>query len=270
MSLAKLVLEGRTYKVNLNRCHDLSIPVRFDQKSFKAFGARGARKKPYLAGSTPLHVQTGAGCNCPVFTFSAHLHGTHTECVGHISRQIYVVQDLLESKPFQPALVVTLESVGSDECGETYLPKLSDGDQVLTQKAIQEALDDTDPVKALVIRTLPNGPEKTSRNYDSQPAPYFTNEAMEYLKESGVEHLLVDMPSVDRLEDEGRLSNHHIFWGVSQGSNDVPEPSSKTITEFIYVPKEVKDGIYLLALNISNIRADAAPSRPTLYEIQKS
>ena len=56
------------------------------------------------------------------------------------------------------------------------------------------------------------------------PPPFFSFEAMELVAELGVKHLLVDMPSVDRTFDEGRLSAHHIFWNVPQGSNDI-EPN---------------------------------------------
>ena len=41
---------------------------------------------------------------------------------------------------------------------------------------------------------------------------FFSIDAMEFLVNIGVKHLLVDTPSVDRLLDEGHLSSHNIFW----------------------------------------------------------
>ena len=40
-----------------------------------------------------------------------------------------------------------------------------------------------------------------------------------------------------------------------------------TITELIYVPNEIKDGLYLLQIQIASLEIDASPSKPVLYEI---
>jgi arylformamidase len=79
--------------------------------------------------------------------------------------------------------------------------------------------------------------------------------------------LLVDLPSIDRLFDEGKLLNHRIFWNVEEGSREVNHQTrmSSTITELIYVRDEVPDGDYLLNLQIPPFESDAAPSRPLLF-----
>ena len=117
---------------------------------------------------------------------------------------------------------------------------------------------------------LPNSKDKCSRDYAVAPAPFFTVEAMAYLLEMGVEHLLVDMPSVDRAEDAGKLTNHHLFWGMQEGSHRTNERTklNRTITEFIYVGDQVKDGKYMLDLQIAPFQSDAAPSRPVLFEVR--
>jgi kynurenine formamidase len=122
---------------------------------------------------------------------------------------------------------------------------------------------------ALIVRTLPNDDSKLSRSYDeSNIPPYFTTEAVEWIVERGFTHLLVDLPSIDRLFDEGKLANHRIFWNVDPGSRAVNASSriDSTITEMIYVPNEVEDGEYLLNLQIAPWEADAAPSRPLLLK----
>ena len=93
---------------------------------------------------------------------------------------------------------------------------------------------------------------------------------MLFLNEIGVAHLLVDMPSIDRIFDEGKLSNHRIFWNVAQNSFEISEESfvNKTITELIFVPEEIADGRYLLNLQIAPFAADASPSRPILFAIK--
>lgn len=121
---------------------------------------------------------------------------------------------------------------------------------------------------ALIVRTLPNDDRKLSRAYDGNSIPpYFTTEAMEYIVECGFKHLLVDMPSIDRLFDEGKLSNHRIFWNVEQGSFEINNDTrvNNTITELIYVPNDIEDGEYLLNLQIAPFASDATPSRPLLF-----
>lgn len=263
--IATIEINGNNTQIDLSKEIDISIPVRFDEQQFKAFGASAATSKYYSGDNFTVSVESGAGCNCPVFTFSAHLHGTHTECIGHISKQGYIVQDIVKPEPYIRAQLITVEPTHAKDCGENYTPDFDDNDMVITAKMLQQKLDKNSD--ALIIRTAPNDADKLSRNYDEMPPPFFTNDAMQIIADRKIKHLLVDMPSVDRLQDNGHLSNHHIFWGVPQGSNDVPAPSPKSITEFIFVRSDVKDGAYILQLNIGNIRSDAAPSRPVLYEV---
>jgi hypothetical protein len=101
------------------------------------------------------------------------------------------------------------------------------------------------------------------------PPPFFSNDAQEFIVETGFKHLLTDLPSIDRMFDEGKLSNHRIFWKVEPGSFEVNEQSrlNSTITEMIYVPDEIKDGEYILNLQIAPFASDAAPSRPLLFKV---
>jgi hypothetical protein len=145
------------------------------------------------------------------------------------------------------------------------------GDPTISGASLQAAVADRSVrvPSALIVRTLPNDVSKTSRVYDGDNIPpYFTIDAMEFIVESGFEHLLVDLPSIDRLYDEGKLLNHRIFWNVEPGSFEVNENTrvDSTITELIYVPNEVEDGEYLLNLQIAPFDSDAAPSRPILIK----
>ena len=82
-------------------------------------------------------------------------------------------------------------------------------DMVISKQALEQKLDKS--YDAMIIRTHPNDISKISRNYDDYPAPFFTNDAMEYINQLKVKHLLVDMPSVDKADDGGLLGNHKIF-----------------------------------------------------------
>lgn len=245
---------------------DIAIPLVFGGRQPGAFGV------PAAAAASVCLVADGAGANCETYTVNPHCNGTHTEGVGHILRVPLPVHDLLDES-LVPATLVTVEPCRAVSCGESYDPPFDPEDSCVTRAALERALDgaDGDFLAALAVRTLPNGPDKAGRDYDKNPPPFFSKEGMAFITALGVRHLLVDFPSVDRLRDEGKLTNHHTFWGVPYGAHDIApqQVSRKTITELIYVPDSVKDGRYLLNLQIAPFACDAAPSRPRLYKIKE-
>ena len=89
-----------------------------------------------------------------------------------------------------------------------------------------------------------------------------------FIRESGIQHLLIDLPSVDREEDEGKLLAHKAFWNVKD-VNTLNEDArlNCTITELIYVDNAILDGSYILNLQIASFENDASPSKPVLYKI---
>jgi kynurenine formamidase len=100
-------------------------------------------------------------------------------------------------------------------------------------------------------------------NYDHKGWPYLSSDAAKFIAELGIEHLLIDTPSVDPEKDQGALLAHKAFWQWPEN------PRSKaTITEFIYVPDRVQDGPYLLEMQTAAIVNDATFSRPLIYALQ--
>lgn len=231
---------------------DLSIPLIFDGPQPSAFGVDAATAK--ALGDT----RTGSSVNFEQYTFIPHCNGTHTECVGHITGERISVRDCLKDAIMRAVLI----SVG---------PSANDKDLVIGIDELKKSdlkppatEDDSD---SLIVRTLPNDETKLSRVYDGENIPpYFSAEAMRYIAECGFKHLLVDLPSVDRLFDDGKLVNHRIFWKVEPDSFEINAATRthSTVTELIYVPNEIEDGEYLLNLQIAPFEADAAPSRPVL------
>jgi arylformamidase len=117
-------------------------------------------------------------------------------------------------------------------------------------------------ISSLVVRTKPNDRSKLTRVYSNTNFAYFTPEALAFLAEKNIRHLLTDLPSVDREEDGGKLAAHHAFW--------MPKGLLRqecTITEFVFVDDNVYDGEYVLQLQTIAIHNDASPSRPLLFEI---
>jgi kynurenine formamidase len=239
--------------------HDISIPLRFNAAQPTFFGAAAASEQPLAAGSFIGDVRQGGSCNCSIHTLVPHCNGTHTECVGHITRERMSVRNLAVHH-LSAALLITVE------------PQPVGGDKVITLSALQSAVGSRRlaDYHALVVRTLPNDESKLTRDYDTNPPPpYFATDAMSWIVEQGVETLVVDLPSIDRAQDGGRLAAHRIFWGVPQGgtASTLATRAHATITEMAYIPNSVADGPYLLNLQVPPFMSDAAPSRPILLPL---
>lgn len=267
-----LQLAGQHYAVHLNAAVSLAIPLQFNGPQPNHFGAATAQAKPMLAGSWIGDTKKGGSCNVPELTLNPHCNGTHTESVSHIVDELHSInssaRDLLV-----PATLISVNPVAANQCGDHYTPVLAPADQVITLETLRRALDDTasDWLAALVVRTLPNGRDKQSARYgDSHQPPFFTREAMQYLRLRGVQHLLVDFPSLDKMHDNGHLTAHHLFWEVAEDSHG-PAPAAalqRTVTEMVFVPDSVRDGVYLLNLQLPAFELDAAPSRPFLIPLE--
>jgi hypothetical protein len=84
----------------------------------------------------------------------------------------------------------------------------------------------------------------------------------EKLMQHNIKHLLLDLPSVDREEDAGKLAAHKTFWNYPLNPR-----LDATITELIFVPNHISDGDYLLNLMVSAFDSDAVPSKPVIYPL---
>ena len=108
---------------------------------------------------------------------------------------------------------------------------------------------------------------KKRTHYSGFNPPYMAADAMEYIVSCGVEHLLIDLPSVDREEDGGKLLAHKAFWKYPETKQDRREKC--TLSELIYVDNGIKDGFYLLNIQIASFEIDVSPSKPVLYELKE-
>ena len=244
---------------------DISIPLRFNGPQPNAYGVEPASAEPVQAGSLVGDTRQGGSVNFEQYTFIPHCNGTHTECVGHITDRRISVRECLNDV-IVSALLVTVEPERDRDDLVITLTGLRD--RIVSSKtALQAGPPAFQSGTGLIVRTLPNDDSKLTAQYgEANIPPYFTDEAMEYMAESGFKHLLVDMPSIDRLFDEGKLKNHRIFWKVDPGSRELNKETRiySTITEMVYVPNEIEDGEYLLNLQIAPFESDCAPSRPIL------
>lgn len=240
------------YRVDLNRPLDISIPLREGPENVNCFYAPFVEMEPVRAGSFVGSTALGGPVNFFNVRLNPHGNGTHTECVGHIARESFSLNKCLTKFHF----IAKLHSV---------LPqRLPDGDRVITRAQLEGALVPGE-AEAFIIRTLPNTGDKYLRHYSGTNPPYMAAEAMDWLVEQGVEHLLIDLPSVDREEDGGALAAHHVFWQYPEATRE-----GATISELIFVNNLIVDGLYLLNIQVTSLELDASPSKPVLYALEKA
>lgn len=261
----------RRYSARTDNGLALSISLQFDGPQPNHFGAPAAQSSPLKMGTFVGDTTAGGSCNVEQLQLIPHCNGTHTETVSHI-----VDEDVwaghAAAEPLYLAAVITVPLRKATSTSDPYRPPLADTDMVITAADLRRALQplQSHAPTALIIRTEPNESDKKQRQYTRPPEPaFFTCSAMEVINESGCRHLLVDLPSVDRMYDDGLLTNHHLFWSVPERTHHLTADSrqDKTITEMIFVPDSVPDGICLLSLQVAPLSGDAAPSRPVLIPI---
>jgi kynurenine formamidase len=242
----------RRAHIPVGRSVDLSIPLDPHGPQPNAYGAPLVTARPFAGNGFTLDTRLGGSCNCEMIEFTPHCNGTHTESVGHITRERFPLS-AVDLPLFLACSVVSVTPAGRE----------------IRADAITRALA---PVpreyhEALVVRTRPNDASKRTRRWENDTTPYFTVEAMRTIRAKGVQHLLVDLPSLDPLSDSGLLAAHRVFWDVPPGSQELPSPEARrrTVTEMVFVSDEVPDGRYFLTIQTPPLVSDAVPSRPILF-----
>ena len=259
---AWIALDGRQLGIDAANPVSIALELDFTGPQPRHFGAPPASARPFESGGFKGSVARGASCNCDVLTLIPHCNGTHTECVGHLTRERL---DVTRIAPFGfvPALLVSVAPQPAADAGETSAPQPQAGDLLITRRAIERAWSAELPFKplALVIRTR--------SDHSAETPPYLSQEAALLLLERGIRHLVVDVPSIDRSHDEGRLTAHRIFFGLPRGATELARATraNATVTELASVPEGLRDGPYLLELQLPALSGDAVPSRPLLYPL---
>jgi len=245
-----ITFKTKEYQIDLSNPIDISIPITGKENNVTAWYIDGPEFEPHTDGEFVGSVEAGASTNFFDIRFNPHSHGTHTECVGHISKEHQSVNTYLQRFFFLAEVV-------------TITPTKKNDDLVINREQVENALGKSKP-EALIIRTIPNNLSKLNRQYSHTNPPYILETAMNFIRDLGVEHLLIDLPSVDKEKDDGKLLAHKAFWNFNGEIR-----LSATITEFIFVPNVVPDGQYFLNLQVAPFENDASPSRPVLYKIEK-
>ena len=246
--IAEIKYNSRKYSIDLTNPTDISIPLRDGKDNVNAWYLPPPKIYPSVVNKSVVSIGEGATVNFNTIEFNPHAHGTHTECVGHITKELYTINDCLTQFLFVTEVI-------------TVVPESFEGDYIISEKQLRYAIGNKKR-EAVVIRTLPNTKDKLSKQYSYTNPPYLTEAAAIYLRKKDVKHLLIDTPSVDKENDNGQLLAHKAFWNLGGQIR-----LNSTITELVFVPNSVKDGKYILNILIAPFENDASPSKPILYKL---
>lgn len=236
----------KTYSTNLSKGIDLSSVLGKPGEELKAWGADDVDISPVERDGWVGSVKQGSSVNFFNIKFNPHGNGSHTETVGHISPEKESVNTHLK----QHHLIANVVHLS---------PQGRNGDEVITLEGLKQKNIDWEGLDALIVRTGDYGP---GHDFSNTNAPYFEPELLAYVRDFGIKHFLVDLPSVDREEDEGKLLAHHAFWNYPQNPR-----MDATISELLRIPVNVEEGLYLLNLQTAAFENDAAPCRPVIFRL---
>lgn len=241
----RIEFNGRAYKADLAKGVSLASPLGDARREYRAWSVSPVNLAPVKSGEWVGSVKEGASVNFYNVGINPHGNGTHTECQGHIRAEHQSLNQSINQFHFVCQFI-------------RLQPEEVAGDQVIGLNALKERWQPSGE-KALIIATgnYPAGHDFTNTN----PA-YFEPDLLAYLRGEGVSHFLTDLPSVDKEDDGGLLKSHNAFW-----PEDDPQSAQATISEMLMIPESVKEGLYLLNLQVPAFENDAAPSRPVIYPL---
>ena len=147
--IATIEHKQQHYRINLAEPIDLSLPFTTRANAASAWYVDPISSEPVRGDGFVGDVAQGGPVNFRNLSFNPHGNGTHTECVGHISRERESVNESLE-RYFWLAELVSVRPVQQGD------------DHLITAEAVQAALGDARP-EALVIRTMPDDDSKQTR-----------------------------------------------------------------------------------------------------------
>lgn len=244
-----MILQHGARQFDLSNSRSIAIPYSTGEQ-VNCYYAPPFQVTPVVMGTFIGDINQGSPVNYMNAQVNPHGNGTHTECIAHISNMPVNIQGVLKNHHFIAQIISVTPDI------------IENGDTVLLSKNIIPILEKD--IEAVIIRTLPNESAKTTKAYSGTNPPYLEATAALSFRESGIKHILIDLPSLDREEDGGALAAHKAFWHYPEAPR-----LDCTITELIFVPDAIADGIYLLNLQIAPFCMDATPSNPVVYPMLK-
>lgn len=244
--------QGALYTFDASKPIDISLPLKNSDHNPSCYYADPVVFETIRAGDFIGDVAEGGTVNHKKVHFTPHGNGTHTECFGHISANPAGTINRCLTRFLFFAQVISVQPQAS-----------AAGDRTIMLADVRSKLNSIVP-EALIIRTLPNTPEKKNFQYSGTNPPFLQAVVADFIATMNIKHLLIDLPSVDKEVDGGELAAHKAFWRYPHATR-----RDSTITELAFIEDFIADGFYLLNLQISSFDLDVSPSKPVLYSLQK-
>ena len=93
---ASILTDNKQQLIDLSKPLDISIPLSASAKNPKAWLQGRPKIEPVVMDEWIGKVSEGAAINFNDIHFNPHAHGTHTECVGHITEDFRSVNASLK------------------------------------------------------------------------------------------------------------------------------------------------------------------------------
>ena len=283
MKQFSVIFNNKTYFFDPKKPLHLAIELMAGDENPNCYYAENPVFQTIKADNFIGNVAQGGSCNYQKIMLTPHGNGTHTECYGHISAHENATVSKCFNENLFLAQLVTLTPkpiilTEKSTQKNTTNSNVDSNDFVVTFEDFLVSLEGKNiaEIEAIIIRTLPNGSDKKTKKYSDTNPPYLDFRICKYLADNNITHLLLDLPSVDKEIDGGELKAHHAFWQITNNQEDDNKNQQQIstnirkntgITEMIFVDNEIKNGLYLLDLQILRMNIDAVPSKPILYEL---
>lgn len=148
----QLNYKGKT--VNFLNPIDISIPLSNTELNPIAWYLDLPSIEPEKTDNWVGKVSLGSSTNFNKINFNPHGHGTHTECLGHITYDFYSINSCLKHYFFEAILI-------------SISPEKNCDDWVITSELLEKALQNNKS-EAIIIRTLPNLEKKNKQTIHIQ------------------------------------------------------------------------------------------------------
>ena len=126
--IAHITHKNKEFKVNLSKPIDISIPLKNGTDNPNAWYVPPVKMEAVKMGDWVGEVKKGGSVNFFNIYFNPHGHGTHTECVGHISKDKESINDSVKTFFFLSQLI-------------SVEPIALKGDSIITKESIEENFD---------------------------------------------------------------------------------------------------------------------------------
>ena len=129
----KLYLDKHRF-IDTNHPFDISLSLTNSTDNPRAWYVDVPVIEPVMANGFVGSVKEGGNVNFRNIFFNPHGHGTHTECLGHITPEIYSVNESLKSYFFEAELI-SIEPISVDNNLGKGCDKVIFKEQILSKLA---------------------------------------------------------------------------------------------------------------------------------------